>query len=66
MPVGVWQIREGIREALKKEIRQFESFEKALSFACTNLSVSTNEWIRNSKIYKNMKEQTRIMDFLSK
>ena len=40
MPVGVWQIREGIREALRKEKRQFESFEKALSFACMNLSVS--------------------------
>ena len=26
MPEGVWQIREGIREALKKENRQFESF----------------------------------------
>ena len=23
---GVWQIREGIREALKKENREFESF----------------------------------------
>jgi len=65
MPVGVWQIREGIREALKKENRQFESFEKALSFACMNLSLSTKEWIRNSKIYKNMKEQMRITDFFS-
>ena len=65
MPVGVWQIREGIREALKKENRRFESFEKALSFACMNLSLSTKEWIRNSKIYKNMKEQMRITDFLS-
>ena len=65
MPVGVWQIREGIREALKKENRRFESFEKALSFACMNLSLSTKEWIRNSKIYKNMKEQMRITDFFS-
>lgn len=63
MPVGVWQIREGIREALKKANRRFESFEKALSFACVNLSLSTKEWIRNSKIYKNMKEQRRITDF---
>ena len=65
MPVGVWQIREGIREALKKENRQFESFEKALCFACMNLSLSTKEWIRNSKIYKRMKEQMRITDFFS-
>src|SRR6476619_3855827 len=63
MPVGVWQIREGIREALKKENRRFECFENALSFACTKLSLSTKEWIKNSKIYKNMKEQMRITDF---
>jgi DNA repair protein NreA len=44
---------------------QFESFEKALSFACMNLSLSTKESIRNSKIYKNMKEQMRITDFFS-
>ena len=65
MPVGVWQIREGIREALKKENRRFESIEKALSFACMNLSLSTKELIRNSNIYKNMKEQRRITDFFS-
>jgi DNA repair protein NreA len=65
MPVGVWQIREGIREALRKQKRQVEGFEKALSFACTNLSVSKKEWIRNSKIYRNMREQMRITDFFN-
>ena len=64
MPLGVWQIREGIRKALDGEAKQFDNFEKALSFACINLSVSKNEWIRNSKIYKNMREQMRITDFL--
>jgi DNA repair protein NreA len=65
MPVGVWQIREGIRQALREQKRQVESFEKALSFACMNLSVSKKEWIRNSKIYRNMKEQMRITDFFN-
>jgi hypothetical protein len=65
MPVGVWQIREGIREALRKKKRQVESFEKALYFACLNLSVSKKEWIRNSKIYKNMREQMRMTDFFN-
>lgn len=64
IPVGVWQIREGIRKALDGEARQFDNFEKALSFACVNLSVSKVEWIRNSEMYKNMNEQIRIADFL--
>jgi DNA repair protein NreA len=63
IPVGVWQIREGIRKALDGESNQFDNFHKALSFACVNLSVSKSEWITNSKMCKNMKEQTRITDF---
>lgn len=63
MPVGVWQIREGIRKALDGEADQFDDFQNAFSFACINLSVSKNEWLRNSKIYKNMREQMRITDF---
>lgn len=65
MPVGVWQIREGIRVALKNEKRQFESFENALSFACKSLSASRKEWIRGSKIIEQKKEQMRITDFLT-
>jgi hypothetical protein len=63
IPVGVWQIREGIRKALDGESNQFDNFHEALSFACVNLSVSKSEWITNSKMYKNMKEQMRITDF---
>ena len=65
MPVGVWQIREGIREALKGQRNHFDSFEKALSFSCINSSVYKKEWIRNSKIYRNMREQMRITSFFS-
>ena len=65
MPVGVWQIREGVRVALKNEKRQFESFENALSFACISLSASRKEWIRGSKIIEQKKEQMRITDFLT-
>ena len=63
IPVGVWQIREGIREALRSPIKKFESFETAISFACTFMSISKNEWIKNSKIYNNIIKQKRISDY---
>jgi hypothetical protein len=63
MPVGVWQIREGIREALRSPITKFQSFENALSFASTFMSISNKEWIKNSKIYNNVIKQNRISDF---
>ena len=43
MPLGVRQLREGIREVWKTEKRQFETFEKSLIFACMNLSASIGE-----------------------
>ncbi len=63
IPVGVWQIREGIREALRGFGRRFENFGNALSFACNFLSTSKNEWIKNSKIYSIVKEQKKISDY---
>jgi hypothetical protein len=64
MPVGVWQVREGIRRALEGVAKQVESFDEALNFATINLSLSKNEWLRNSQMYKSKKEQLRITDFL--
>jgi hypothetical protein len=63
IPVGVWQIREGVREALKGRRGEFDTFEKALDFACIGSSLSGTEWIRNSLIYKNMTQQRRITEF---
>jgi hypothetical protein len=63
IPVGVWQIREGIRGALKEKAKLFDEFQDALSFACSTLSISKKEWLRNSKLYANMKNQSRITDF---
>lgn len=63
IPVGVWQIREGIREALRSPMKKFESFETAISFACTFMSISKNEWIKNSKIYNNIIKQKSISDY---
>jgi DNA repair protein NreA len=67
LPVGVWQIREGVRQALldktnmKKEV---ESLERAYSYACASLSVSQNEWIKNSKLYnRNKRYQAKITEF---
>jgi len=65
MPVGVWQVREGIRRALEGMAKQVESFDEALNFASISMSLSKNEWLRNSQMYKSKREQLRITDFLT-
>jgi DNA repair protein NreA len=64
IPVGVWQVREGIREAFKKDIFEFEDFNKAFLYATSLLSVSKNEWLENSKIYSKIIKQKTILDYL--
>ena len=64
IPVGVWQVREGIREAFKKNINKFEDFDKAFLYATSLMSVSKNEWLENSKIYTKIVKQKTILDYL--
>ena len=43
IPVGVWQVREGIREAMKQKPKNVTDFNEALEIAATKTSVSKNE-----------------------
>jgi hypothetical protein len=67
LPVGVWQIREGVRQALLDKTnmkKEFESLGRAYGYACASLSVSQNEWIKNSKLYnRNKRCQSKITEF---
>ena len=63
IPLGVWQIREGVREALKRPARKFECLDRALSFTCSHMSVSRSEVAQRSQIWKLFKSQTKMTDF---
>ena len=63
IPLGVWQIREGVREALKNPPQKFERFDHAMSFACCYMSLSKNEIVQKSRVWKSFKDQTKISDF---
>lgn len=63
MPLGVWQIREGVRQALKRPPQKFECFDCALSFACSFMLVSKNQVAQKSRLWKVFTSQTKISDF---
>ena len=50
IPVGVWQVREGIREAMKKAPVFADDFEHALSLASQKMSISKSEWLSHGNI----------------
>ncbi|HJU14459.1 MAG TPA: hypothetical protein VJ792_08410 [Candidatus Nitrosotalea sp.] len=62
VPVGVWQVREGVRMALKQRPAIVSSFEEGLDFACRGLSVDKKEWLARSGL-QNARKQKSIKDF---
>jgi hypothetical protein len=63
IPVGVWQVREGIRQAMKKEPLTVDNFDDALNFASKRMSVSKSEWLSHAEIGTLMRQKT-ISDFI--
>jgi len=62
IPVGVWQIREGVRAAMTQKPVLADSFEDALDIAVKPLSISKKEWLSHGSILKLMRQKT-ISDF---
>ncbi|TLX67781.1 MAG: hypothetical protein E6L02_02405 [Thaumarchaeota archaeon] len=62
VPVGVWQVREGIRMALKQKPTLVSSFEEGLDVACKRLSIDKKEWLAKSNLQKARKQKS-ISDF---
>ena len=62
VPVGVWQVREGVRMAMKQKPLVVSNFQEGLDFACKRLSIGKKEWLAHSKLYL-AKKQKSISDF---
>jgi len=58
IPVGVWQIREGVREAMKQKPVIVDSFEKGLEVAAKPMSVSKKEWLAHGGIIQILRQKT--------
>ena len=58
IPVGVWQVREGIREAMKQNPIISDSFENALNVASQKMSISKTEWLSHGDTLMMMRQKT--------
>ncbi len=62
IPVGVWQVREGVRDAMNQTPIIAEDFDQALLLASNKMSISKSEWLSHGKIIELMRQKT-ISDF---
>ena len=49
VPVGVWQVREGVREALRAAPVRADGFREAVEAACARTSISAKEWMAHGR-----------------
>lgn len=62
VPVGVWQVREGIREAMRQKPLILDSLDSSIDEACKKFSVSKQEWLSHGNLLRMLRQKT-ITDF---
>ena len=62
VPVGVWQVREGVREAMKNNPQEVNSLNEAIVLATKRMSISKNDWLAHGDMLK-LISQTSMSDF---
>ena len=65
MPVGVWQVRENVRNAMRQKPFKFNTLDEALKFVGSKFQIPLQQWIMRSELLKNALFQKRITDYLT-
>jgi hypothetical protein len=63
MPIGVWQVRENVRNAMRQRPYQFKSLNDSLKFISARLEIPLLQWIVQGKLLRKALFQKRITDF---
>jgi len=66
MPVGVWQVRENVRNAMRQKPFVFKSLDDALKWVASRFKIPLQTWIMRSELLKNALFQKKITDFVEK
>jgi len=62
IPVGVWQVREGIRSAMKQKPQIVSDLNEGLKLSCKKMSIDEKEWMAHGSLFSMIKQKT-ISDF---
>ncbi len=60
MPVGVWNVREHVREALRSTPKTMANISETFSYVSKKMEIPIGTWIKNSRLLKNLLYQKRL------
>jgi len=66
MPVGVWQVRENVRHAMRQVPLRYNTLEEALARIAGKFQIPLEQWIGRSKLLQDALFQRKITEYLHK
>ena len=63
MPIGVWQVRENVRNAMRQKPYLFKNLAESLQFISGRFEIPMQRWIMQSELLKRALFQKKISDF---
>jgi hypothetical protein len=66
MPIGVWQVRENVRNAMKHMPYKYNTLNEALDRISSRLEIPLKRWINQGSLLKKILYQRRITDYFKK
>ncbi len=65
MPVGVWQVRENVKNAMRQKPLKYNTLNEALQRIATQFSIPLYSWINESHLIRDALFQKKITDFFT-
>jgi len=63
MPVGVWQVRENVKNAMRQKPLMYNTLKEALERIASQFRIPLESWVQESHLIRNTLFQRRITDF---
>ena len=64
LPIGVWQVRENVRNAMNQKPHIFKSFEDCTKYIGSKFSIPISNWMIKSKFLKRFLYQKKLSEFI--
>jgi hypothetical protein len=63
MPVGVWQVRENVRNAMRQTPSKFRTLDEALVHISHQFQIPLSRWIQTSRLLQDALYQKKLTEY---
>lgn len=65
-PLGVWNVREGVRHAFRKGAERFSNVNEAVASLAKRVKTNFKEWFREARLLNSIVKQRRLSEFMQR